>query len=146
MDDRIEALAGMSIAAIFRTEGEAGFRMRESAAIAELCADTDCVIATGGGAVLHSSNRELLKTSGFVTWLTASPATLWMRMSTDPTTATRRPNLTAAGGEEEVRSLLAIREPLYREVADSIIAGDTLSPEGVVDAILTAWNGGSTSR
>lgn len=146
VDDRIEALAGLSIAEIFRTEGEDGFRTRESAAIAELCADSCCVIATGGGAVLRSSNRQLLKTSGFVAWLTASPETLWRRLQTDPATATRRPNLTSAGGEEEVRTLLAAREPLYREVADSVIASDTLSPEAVADAILTAWHGGSTSR
>jgi shikimate kinase len=144
-DDRIEAVAGKSIAEIFATEGEPSFRDREAAAIGELCARGGCVIATGGGAVMREANRRLLKANGFVVWLTGSPETLWARIQADPATAARRPNLTAAGGEAEVRNLLAVREPVYREVADFAVATDTLSPEAVASAILTAWNGGSTS-
>ena len=105
------------------------------------------MIATGGGAILREANRQLAEArSGFVTWLTAAPETLWERLQTDPTTAARRPNLTASGGLEEVRSLIAAREPLYREIADFAVASDTLSPEAVAAAIFTAWNGGFTSR
>jgi shikimate kinase len=103
------------------------------------------VVATGGGAVLREANRRLLSARGFVAWLTASPETLWARLRSDPATAARRPNLTAAGGEEEVRQLLAVREPLYRAVAHFAVDTGTLSPEAVASAILTAWNGGSTS-
>jgi shikimate kinase len=143
-DDLIEAGAGMSIADIFVAEGEVGFRDREAAALADLCARTGWVIATGGGAVLRDANRRLLKSSGFVVWLTASPDTLWARLQTDPTTAARRPNLTAAGGRAEVEALAAARAPIYREVADFVSIGDGLSPGALADAILTAWNGGST--
>jgi shikimate kinase len=137
-DDLIEAVAGKSIAEIFATEGEAGFRDREAAALAELCSRSGCVIATGGGAILREANRRLLDAHGFVAWLTASPETLWARIQGDPSTAARRPNLTATGGIEEVRTLLAAREPHYREVADFAIATDALSPEAVASAILTA--------
>src|SRR5947209_7605430 len=68
-DGLIEAAAGMSIAGIFAAEGEAGFRDRESAALAELCRLTDHVVATGGGVVLRPANRGLLRNSGFVAWL-----------------------------------------------------------------------------
>jgi shikimate kinase len=146
VDDRVEAVAGKSIADIFATEGEAAFRDREAAALAELIALPAGVIATGGGAVSREANRRLLKSGGFVAWLTGSPETLWARLERDPSTAARRPNLTSAGGLEEVRALLAAREPLYREVAHFAIRTDDLSPEAVADAILTAWNGGSTSR
>jgi shikimate kinase len=145
-DDRVEAGAGKSIAEIFVAEGEAGFRDREAAALADLCAGAPRVIATGGGAVLREANRRLLKDRGFVAWLTAAPETLWERLRADTTTAARRPNLTAAGGLDEVRALVAAREALYREVAHFAVAGDALSPEAVADAILTAWNGGSTPR
>jgi shikimate kinase len=145
-DDLIEAVAGQSIAEIFASEGEPGFRDREAAALAELCARPACVIATGGGAILREANRLLLRKSGFVVWLTAAPETVWSRLVTDPTTAGRRPNLTPTGGFEEVRTLIAARAPLYRETADFAIASDSLSPETVADAILMAWNGGSTSR
>ena len=137
-DDLIEHTAGRSIKQIFASDGEPAFRDLEAQALAALCARENCVIATGGGAVLRESNRELLKTRGFVAWLTASPETVLARLQTDPTTGDRRPNLTAAGGEEEVRALIAFREPLYREVADFAVATDALPPEGVADAIFAA--------
>ncbi len=145
VDDRIEAVAGRSIKDIFATEGEPGFRDREAAALTELCAQPGRVIATGGGAVMRESNRAALKTSGYVVWLTAAPETVWERLQTDPTTAARRPNLTPTGGEEEVRALILAREQVYRAVADFAIASDTVSPDGIADAILTSWNGYSTS-
>jgi shikimate kinase len=145
-DDLVEAGAGKSIAEIFATEGEPSFRDREAAALAELCARPPHVIATGGGAILRDANRHLLRQSGFVVWLKASPETVWSRLVTDPATASRRPNLTLSGGFEEVRALVAARESLYREAADFAIPSDALSPEEVANAILTAWNGGSTSR
>jgi shikimate kinase len=145
-DDLIEAAAGRSIAAIFAAEGEPGFRDREAAALADLSARTGWVIATGGGAVLREANRRALKTGGFVVWLTAAPETLWERLRADPTTAARRPNLTATGGAAEVRALVAAREPLYREVADLTVVCDVLSPEAVADAVLTAWTDAQTCR
>jgi shikimate kinase len=145
-DERVESVAGKTIAEIFVAEGEVGFRDREAATLAELCGRSGCVIATGGGAILREGNRRLLRDSGFVVWLTAAPETLWERLNTDPTTAARRPNLTTTGGLEEVRNLIAAREPFYREVADFVSNTGMLSPEMVADAILTAWNGGFTSR
>jgi shikimate kinase len=143
-DDHIEAAAGRSIADIFKAEGEAGFRDREAAVLRDLCGRDRLVLATGGGAILRPANRELLRSAGFVAWLTAKPESLWQRLQGDPTTAARRPNLTPAGGLEEVRSLIAAREPFYREVADFDADADAPSPEAVAAAILTAWNGGST--
>ena len=142
-DERIEADAGKSIAEIFSAEGEAGFRDREATVLAELCQREKHVLATGGGVVLRPANRELLKASGFVAWLTASPESAFARLQADPTTASRRPKLTAQGGIEEVRTLMAAREPRYRECADFAIATGALSPEAVADAILSAWNSGS---
>jgi shikimate kinase len=146
-DERIEAAAGRTIADIFAVEGEAGFRDRESAALAELAQLANHVVATGGGVVLRPANRELLRASGFVAWLVASPEAAWERMRADTTTAARRPNLTSSGGLDEVRALIAAREPLYREVADFTVHTDGLSPEAVAAAILSAWEtGGSTRR
>ena len=145
-DDLVEASAGKSVAAIFAAEGEPGFRDREAAALSDLCAREACVVATGGGAILRDSNRRLLRESGFVVWLTAAPETIGERLASDPLTGARRPNLTATGGMDEVRNLLAARAPLYSETADFVVATDVLSPGGIADAILSAWNGGSTCR
>lgn len=144
-DDHVEQSAGKSIKEIFATAGEPAFRAQEAQAIEELSARTACVVSTGGGAVLRESTRALLKARGFVAWLTATPETVLERLRADATTGERRPNLTALSSEDEVRALIAFREPLYREVADFAVATDTLSPEAVADAILTSWNGGFTS-
>jgi shikimate kinase len=136
-DDRVEAAAGRSIAEIFAAEGEAGFRDREAAVLADLCGLTRHVVATGGGVVLRPENRERLK-AGFVAWLTASPEAVWRRLVTDPATAGRRPNLTARGGPEEVRELIVAREPLYRAVADLVVDTQARSPHEAADAILAA--------
>jgi shikimate kinase len=144
-DEHIEAAAEKSIADIFATEGEAGFREREAIALRDLGSRERIVIATGGGAVLRSTNREHLRISGFNAWLTARPETIWARLQLDPTTRARRPNLTPAGGIEEVRALLSAREPLYRAIAHFTADADAPSPEAVAAAILTAWPGSHIS-
>lgn len=145
-DELVESVAGCSIADIFARGGEPDFRDREAAALAQLCARPPAVLATGGGAILRESNRALLKASGFVVWLTAPPEVLWARICADTVTAARRPALTSKCGEEEVRALLAAREPLYRETADFVVDCSAASPETVAATILSAWTGNSTCR
>jgi shikimate kinase len=145
VDDDIESIFGGSIADIFAQEGEVGFRKREASALKALSAANRCVIATGGGAILQADNRLLLRSLGPVVWLTAGPETILMRLQQDPATAVRRPNLTSTGGMEEVRELLKVREPLYREVAELVVSADNISPEAVATAILTKWTGQPTS-
>ena len=62
----------MSIPTIFEIEGEAGFRDREEAVLADLTALANVVLSTGGGAVLRPGNRERLKDNGTVIYLHAS--------------------------------------------------------------------------
>jgi shikimate kinase len=117
LDDRIEAAAGKSIAAIFAEDGETAFRDLESRQLSELCGRRRTVFALGGGTLGRSENRELVKTSGPVIWLTAMVDTIYERMTGDPTTAARRPNLTPIGGRSEIEMLLDERTPHYRECA-----------------------------
>jgi shikimate kinase len=132
----LEADAGMCIRDIFAREGEGGFRDRETATLRKLAAGPLAVIATGGGVILRPENRELLRASGVVVWLAAPAELLWDRISTDPTTAARRPNL-AGGGPDEVRALLAVREPLYAATAHATVDASR-SPEEVAGDILSA--------
>jgi shikimate kinase len=137
-DAVLEERHARTIRDIFAAEGEAGFREKEAAVLAELGGQTDTVIATGGGAVLREENRRLLRRHGFVAWLDADPQTLLARIQADPTTAVRRPDL-AGGGLAEIEQLLAIRKPLYRACADAAVPSGALSPEQAADAILAAW-------
>jgi shikimate kinase len=135
----LEERAGRSVAAIFAEDGEAGFREREAANLRELAAWPRHVIATGGGAVLRPDNRELLRTSGWVVWLSGDPTTLWQRIERDPATQVRRPPLTEQSGPAEVEALVRAREPHYREVAHCEVATAGKSPDEIVSAILSAW-------
>ena len=70
-DEALEKCHGRSVRGIFEAEGESGFREKESAILPELCGLERHVVATGGGVVLREANRELLRNSGWVVWLTA---------------------------------------------------------------------------
>ena len=135
-DVEIELRAGKSIAAIFADEGEPAFRDLESQVLAETIGRERIVLAAGGGVVLREENRQLLRTAGKVVWLTADVATILARVAADQTTAIRRPPLTTAGGEAEVRQLLAQRTPLYRQVADQEIDTEGRSPAEIVEEII----------
>lgn len=142
-DVEIELRAGKSIAAIFADDGEPAFRDLESAVLSELVQRDRAVLALGGGVVLREENRNLLRTAceagrGKVVWLKALPETLHQRIAADAATATRRPQLTADGGLEEVRQLLAVREPLYRQSADLEIDTEGKSIEAVAEEV-SAW-------
>jgi shikimate kinase len=138
-DALLEQRAGRTIAELFAAEGESGFRDHEATLLRHLSALRQHVIATGGGVVLREENRRLLPASGFCVWLTGDAQTLYGRLQADPTTADRRPALTALPGLVEIEQLLRMREPLYREVARLVVATENLSPDAVVSAILSEW-------
>ena len=133
-DSLIEQRAGCSIAQIFESEGESGFRRMESDVLFELLGKTDLVIASGGGAILSEGNRGLMRSAGPVVWLHVSAATLADRLS-KARSADRRPSLTGRPIAEEVAEVLAVREPLYRECASLIVDAESERPEQVAKRI-----------
>ena len=134
-DVEIEKRAGKSIASIFADESEDRFRDLESAMLQDCAGRNRIVLAAGGGAVLRAENRKLLRQLGHVVWLCASPETILKRVAADPTTSTRRPNLTA-GGEQEVLDLLAARTPIYRQCAHRMVDTEDRTPDDVADEIV----------
>jgi shikimate kinase len=134
-DAVLEERAGRTIRAVFAEEGEAGFRRRESAVLEDLCRCPGHVIATGGGVVLSPDNRARLRAAGAVVWLTADAETIGRRLRGDASTAERRPALTV-GGPEEVRQLLRVREPFYRECAHHRLDTAGRDPGEVAEAIV----------
>ena len=87
------------------------------------------VLATGGGAVLSSHNRDLLRRRGTVVYLRAAVSELWNRTRHDR----NRPLLQTADPYGRLCELHALRDPLYREVADVIIETGTQSLKSLVD-------------
>lgn len=109
-DREIESRTGVNIPVIFDYEGEEGFRKREEAAIAELTQLNDIVLATGGGAVIHSENRENLSANGFVVYLSCSVEQQLERTHRD----SQRPLLNTQDPRAKLEDLMAMRESLYR--------------------------------
>lgn len=133
-DRVIEERTGADIPWIFDMEGEEGFRLRESAVLADLLRQSSCVIATGGGIVMREDNRQLLKENGSVVYLTASTEQLVERTYKDK----KRPLLQVDDPESKIRELIQLRDPLYREVSDVIVATDRRSPKVVAQEIISS--------
>lgn len=132
-DKEIEQRTGADIPWIFDVEGEQGFREREQAVIAELSRQDGLVLATGGGAVMRPENRQALHAGGWVVYLHTSVEQQIDRTSRDR----NRPLLRTANPAQVLRDLMAVRDPLYREVADIIIETDERPPRMVVQEILS---------
>ena len=112
-DEWVVRRAGRSIRDIFADQGEGAFRDLESAVVREAAVLHGHVVALGGGALGREENRMALREKGHkVVYLRCEPEELLRRIRSDPATAANRPNLThLAGGIEEIRALLAVREP-----------------------------------
>ncbi|MCQ2031466.1 shikimate kinase AroK [Stutzerimonas zhaodongensis] len=132
-DKEIEQRTGASIPLIFDVEGEQGFREREHVAITELCSMRGVVLATGGGAVLRPDNRQALRSGGRVIYLCTSVEQQLDRTSRDR----NRPLLQKPNPREILTGLMAVRDPLYRDIADIIIQTDERPPRLVVQEILS---------
>ena len=132
-DHEIEARTGASIPLIFEIEGEAGFRQREAEVIRDLTAQSDIVLATGGGAIMKPENRECLKTRGTVIFLRASINSILQRTSHDK----NRPLLQTADPRQRLEQLSREREPLYLEVADFVIETGRPNVQSLVQTIVS---------
>jgi len=132
-DDVIEAEAGVTIAELFSRHGEAAFREREQAAIARLAANDSLVLALGGGAIENDATRDLLLGSEG-TRLIHLEVRLATTMARCAGTENTRPVL---ADQANLESRYTRRLPLYR-CAHASIHVDSLTPEEVVDAVLSA--------
>ena len=137
-DDLIVRKAGKSIREIFEQQGEAAFRDLETQVVRELAAVPDQVVALGGGALQREENRQALKAGGHkLIYLRCEPEELFRRIQEDPQTGEARPSLTPLGGGlEEIKALLAEREPVYRSVMTAELEVTNLTPEEAVQYIV----------
>src|SRR5690606_14896266 len=123
-DREIEVRTGATIPTIFECEGEAGFRARESAALADLLLREGLVIATGGGAVLDAGSRQRMRERGFVVYLQVSLERQLDRLARDRS----RPLIAGDDREQVLRRLADERAPLYAGVAYLCFDTDLLFP------------------
>lgn len=131
VDKEVELRAGADIPWIFDVESESGFRLRESRALQDISMGFGKVVATGGGAVLMPSNREVLK-DGICIYLKAELDQLVARIGKDK----RRPLLQCGDPRAILEEIIKIRDPLYQEVATWIVHTDSRPPRIVVRDIV----------
>lgn len=111
LDEEIVRFEGRTIPEIFASEGDAGFRVCETAALRRALAGTPGVVATGGGIVTREENIALMRESGLVVWLCRPLEDIIGDVRQDT-----RPNL-AGDKAERMRTLYAAREALYGKAA-----------------------------
>jgi len=128
IDEEIQKRTGVTIPHIFDVEGEAGFRLREMAAIRDLVGRDNMVLATGGGAVLAEQNREVLQQNGIVIYLKASVHDLWQRTRCDR----NRPLLQTPDPYAKLAELVQQRDPLYLQVSDIVVQSGKQSAQALM--------------
>ncbi len=125
LDDEISRATGRSVAEIFATEGESGFRRREAVTVRKVLGDVPCVLALGGGTVHHGDNLANLRSAFWVVSLVAP----WNHL------------VARIGVEDLARPLWEQAEALYRKRAagyhdvDTVVQVANLNAGQVVDAV-----------
>ncbi len=149
LDAEIEARSGRSIAEIFAKEGEEAFRTMESEALLRVASATGKpqIVATGGGIVLRSINRAIMRGSGIPIWIDVTVREASKNIRNDIMTGHSRP-LFADTSAEAIRGtlsrLLEERRPWYEQAilhfVTRSIRGDERTPDELATELLTALN------
>ncbi len=130
-DAEIENRTGVDIPFIFEKEGETGFRQREREVLEQLTRLERIVLATGGGAVMHSDNRRVLVERGCVVYLKTS-----VYQQIERTRHSRhRPLLLNTDPREKLDALMLEREPLYAGIADLTVSTDGRRVQAVAEDV-----------
>ncbi len=135
MDDEIVKDAGMPITEIFAAEGEAGFRKRETRILKQIGSGQRSVVSCGGGAVLREENVRIMRETGTIVLLTATPETIFERVRY----SRRRPILNGHMELSYIRDLMEQRRPCYEKAAERTVAVDGRSTEEIAREIMSAW-------
>ena len=140
LDDVIEADAGRSVAEIFSSEGEEGFREREARCLQRALERDGSVVAVGGGAPMRDDNWVRIRDGNCVVALIAEADELARRLNG----STDRP-LLQTGAPSVIASLLPRRLPRYLE-ADVVIKTDGIDPAEVAQQLHDRLSGNGLQR
>ncbi|HLP75729.1 MAG TPA: shikimate kinase [Candidatus Paceibacterota bacterium] len=130
-DQLIESRTGKTISEIFSQDGEPVFRQLESDLVRELESKSKLLISTGGGLPANPANLASLKSHALVVCLWASPEKIWERVRHQ----SHRPLLHDPDPLAKIRTLLAAREPCYRQ-ADVLVNTELRSVKEVAQQIV----------
>ena len=120
LDKEIEGRSGQKIAQIFAEQGEEAFRQLECQVLKECSCRGGCIVSCGGGVIKTPANIALMKQTGTVIWLTASPKTILLRVRFDES----RPLLAGKKNVADIARMMEERRPLYETAADRKVVVD----------------------
>jgi XRE family aerobic/anaerobic benzoate catabolism transcriptional regulator len=133
LDRIIEERSGLDLSVIFDLYGQSGFRRLERECLDHVLQQyPKFVLATGGSLVSESSSYERLLAECFTVWLRATPEEHMQRVIAQGDTRPMSENREAA--MSELKSILAVREPLYRR-ADATIDTSHKSEEATLQEL-----------
>lgn len=132
MDQMIVEQQGMAISEIFERFGEEHFRNLETELLKSFADKADMIVSCGGGSVLRDENAALMKKSGRIVLLTATPETIYERVKH----SSDRPILNGNMNIDFIRELMEKRRTRYEAVADVMIATDGKTTKEICDEIL----------
>lgn len=133
LDELIELKEKLAIRDIFTKKGEPYFRKIEKKALAEVSAEKNFIVACGGGIVMDKDNIEIMKKTGPIVCLTATPDVILKRTSG----YMHRPLLNVKDSKKQIELLLKLRAPYYA-LADRTIDTSCLSIEQAAQSIVKA--------
>jgi shikimate kinase len=133
-DHEIERKQGKTIPQIFASDGEAAFRAMEHDFIHGGHPATRTIVACGGGLVVQPGMAETLRQKGVVICLHASLETILRRTQGNK----NRPLLDVDDPMERIRTLYAVREPIYNK-AGTVILTDGRPMLDIVQHVLRAY-------
>ena len=131
LDSEIEKAEHMTINEIFKQFGEKKFREIETEMIKKVANNENIIISTGGGAVMKQENMDLLKKTGIIIYLMATPETILQRTGKN----SDRPLLQVANPLAKINELLNLRKPFY-EKADIMIDTENKTPLRIAKEIV----------
>ena len=126
-DQEIERRSGMDVREIFRLKGEEHFRDLEFALTRELSITGGMVLSPGGGWIAQQRSVELLRSTGRIIYLRASPEAVARRLRRVET----RPLLAGRDPVVALRELYAKRQALY-ETADVVLDTEVLARQQLI--------------
>ncbi|KKM09642.1 hypothetical protein SY88_17635 [Clostridiales bacterium PH28_bin88] len=130
-DREIERITGQRIPEIFRRHGERRFRAEEKLALRRAACLRNYVISTGGGAVTHETEMDLLREHGWIVCLAVKVDTIVERLKRRKP----QPPLDFKNLRHSVESMLEKREKFYRK-ADLYLDTSGLNINQIVNRIV----------
>ncbi len=131
LDSLIEERQNRKISQIFAEDGEPYFRKVEKEVLKQTSAKRDLVVSCGGGIVLDKENIQIMKDSGAMVCLSASPEVIIARTRGYK----HRPLLNVDNPKKRIKELLEFRAPFYAQ-SDHTVDTSDLSVAEVVKRIL----------